>query len=195
MFWDNDTYNNKKNNNTQPVKTVYATRPTYYLDALKKEVVSKPSNIKTHQQTAIKNVYAPTPRPQTAPIFTTRPQPPLKTRNTVSEIDLIFSKMDKLTLIPEPELFKQIEEYRKLRGRPDPVTKRNVSSLKPLIISISKEDNLLHQDSTKVYYKSNILARPDYQVRMNTYYKKYNCDILTNRDYDNEVWRIIIYPQ
>lgn len=109
--------------------------------------------------------------------------------------DYAFEQMDKLTMIHEIKLIEQIKQFEKVRGRPDPITKKIVSSLKPILISVApQDDQIICPQDKKVYFKSKILARPDYQIRISDYYKKYSCEFNLRPDWDNDIWKLTIYP-
>lgn len=136
----------------------------------KKNQIIQPNNIIIPKPISeVKTVVAKLPETR-KPIIKRISSVSVPVSKILTGLDYAYEQMNKLTMMPETILMEQLKYYDKNRGRPDPITKKIVSSLKPILISVAPQDDEIKSPQDKsIYYKSKILARTDYQIKLTEY--------------------------
>lgn len=148
------------------IKTVYATGPKYY--ATNNVIVQESTNNR---------------KPTLTPIDTSRPK---TKKEFMQEKDkLLKDTLNEIYLYDEKKITEMLEEH-KNNKQYDYKKGGLVANLKPILVSHYNKNNV---------NRYNVLSSQKFQDNVTDYFSQYDLDVVFNNDPDNEVWRIILYPQ
>lgn len=151
---------------TNSVKTVYATGPKYH--SVGNVVVEVPTNNR---------------KPSLTPIDTSKPK--TKKEFMQEKNKLLNDALSEIYYYDEKQINRMLEEH-KNNKQYDHKKGGFVANLKPILVSHYNKNNV---------NRYNVLSSQKFQDAVVDHFSQHDLDVVFNNDPDNEVWRIILYPQ